>query len=273
MAIVLKRKKLNELTDEQLLESYNFAIGTLEKKKDSKEGNKKEIEKINNTETQILNSLVQAISLECSSIENYFKPLYEASPNNYDLANSIRLLLSKNNCENSSFYLLIVKHVSKHEPSVARFTYIAGLELNNNQIDSATHYFKEALQLETENANKTKLYFELARIANKKGNKTQARLYARKVIATGHQENEAYTYIGNLYFNSANVCQSKDELIKRSIYIAAYLQYQKAGNKAKMALAKAQFPSMEDIFVQSKKEGDVINTGCWINEDVPLKKR
>ena len=273
MAIVLKRKKSNELTDEQLLESYNFAISTLEKKKASQKGNQKEIDKINSTETQILNSLVKSISLECSSIESYFMPRYQASPDNYDLANSIRLLLNKNDCDESSFYLEVVKYVSRHAPSAARFSYIAGIELNNNHIDSATYYFNKALKIETESAEKSKLYFALARIENKKGNKTEARVYARKVLATGHQKNEAYTYIGNLYFNSGNVCDSKDELIKRSIYIAAYFQYEKAGNSAKMALAKAQFPSMEDIFVQSKKEGQVINTSCWINEDVPLKKR
>ena len=42
MAIVLKRKKAQELTDEELFESYNFAIRTLEKKKEAKKGNQAE---------------------------------------------------------------------------------------------------------------------------------------------------------------------------------------------------------------------------------------
>ena len=40
-----------------------------------------------------------------------------------------------------------------------------------------------------------------------------------------------------------------------------------------MASAKEQFPTMEDIFVRNKKEGDLIKVGCWINENVALKKK
>ena len=273
MAILLKRKKAEEVTDEEIFQSYNFAVGILEKKKEVKKGNQSEIDQINKAEAQILNSLVKTVSLECASVESYFKPLYEASPEDYELVNSIRLLLNKNKCDDSPFYLEIVKHVSAHEPTAARFAYIGNIELKNNNIDSAVYYFNKALEIEIDRENQSDLYFQLARIANKKGNKTEARLYARKVISTGFQQNKAYRYIGDLYFNSASICDSKDELTKRSIYIAAYLQYEKADNNAKMTSAKAQFPSMEDLFVKSKKEGQIINTGCWINEDVPLKKR
>ena len=76
-----------------------------------------------------------------------------------------------------------------------------------------------------------------------------------------------------MYYGSGNDCANSDEITARSIYIAAYLEYEKAGNTQKMNNAKKQFPSMEDIFVKSKKEGDIVNTGCWINKDVPLKKR
>ena len=273
MAIVLKRKKLNQLTDEELFNSYNFSITTLEQKKIAKKGNEKAIGQIDKTEAQILSSLMKSVAMKCSTVENHFKPLYQASPNNPELINSIRLLLHKNKCEDTPFYLEIVKQVAVNEPTAVRYSYIGELELNNRNIDSAVYYFKEALKIETDLENKSKLYFQLAKIANKKGRKTEARAYAKKVISTGFQQSKAHIYIGDLYFNSANVCGSDDELIERSIYIAAYLEYEKGGDVNKMNAAKAQFPSMEDIFVQSKKQGDIINTGCWINENVPLKKR
>ena len=40
-----------------------------------------------------------------------------------------------------------------------------------------------------------------------------------------------------------------------------------------MAKSKEQFPSIEDIFNESLKEGDVIEVDCWINESVKLQRR
>ena len=273
MAIVLKRKKRDELTDEELFTAYNFSISVLEKKKATKNENTAEIAKIDKTEVQILNSMMKSVSMECSSVENHFKPLYKANPQDPELINSIRLLLHKNKCERTPFYLEIVKQVAFNDPSSVRFTYIAELELNNSNLDSAKYYFLEAVKLEASLRNKSELYFQLAKISRKKGKFSEGRRYAKKMIATGFQISKAHVYIGDLYFNSAGTCISKDELIKRSIYIAAYLEYEKGADLNKMKAAKTQFPSMEDIFVQSKKEGDIVNTGCWINENVPLKKR
>ena len=73
--------------------------------------------------------------------------------------------------------------------------------------------------------------------------------------------------------HSPKRCSSDDFLRKKSIYIAAYNMYQKAGNTSKMNLAKQQFPTIEEIFVRNRKEGEQINTACWINETVSLTKR
>ena len=70
--------------------------------------------------------------------------------------------------------------------------------------------------------------------------------------------------------SSANLCKSADLLKAKSIYIAAYNQYQKAGNSKGMADAKAYFPTVEEAFSRSKKAGDEISTGCWINETVKV---
>lgn len=273
MAIVLTRKQKNEINDEQLLTAYTLASKTLEYRKETFSRNQTEVARVNRTEEQIINTLVQAVSLDCASIISYFQPLYLASPRDVELQSSIRQLLSKNNCEKEAFYLEIVKAVAEEKPTVKKYEYIAEIELKNNNIDSAAFYYNKALKVVTTREDQGALYFELAKIEERKRNKEAARTYAKKTIATGFHQKEAYTLIGDLYYASGSVCKSNSELIDRSIYIAAYLQYEKAGNAAKMEAAKTQFPSMEDIFVQSKKEGDIVNTGCWINENVPLKKR
>lgn len=273
MAIVIKRKMAKEISDDHLFEAYSRAINSVGQKKELKKGNQAELDKLVKVETKITNSLIQSVSLECQSIVDYFKPFYVENPQDFDLANSIRLLLDKNGCDDLSFYLDVVKHISKHEPTAARYTYIGDIELKNNNIDSAVYYLNKASEVETSQENRSKTYYQLATIARKKGKKAESRSYAKKMIGTGYDQSKAYSFIGDLYFYSNDDCQSDDELIARSIYIAAYLQYEKAADAKRMEMAKAQFPSMEDIFSQSKHEGEIVNTGCWIKEDVPLKKR
>jgi len=59
----------------------------------------------------------------------------------------------------------------------------------------------------------------------------------------------------------------------RAVFLAAYEMYKKAGNSKMMQLAKAQFPSMEEIFELSLKEGETLRVGCWINETVTIQRR
>ena len=59
----------------------------------------------------------------------------------------------------------------------------------------------------------------------------------------------------------------------RAVFIAAYNMYSRGGNATKMANAKAQFPSVENVFNETRNKGDRITIGCWINETVTLDTR
>ena len=67
--------------------------------------------------------------------------------------------------------------------------------------------------------------------------------------------------------------QEQSQVQDRAIFIAAYNEYRKAGNSAGMSAAKAQFPSIEDIFNEGKQEGESLTIGCWINVTVALERR
>jgi hypothetical protein len=74
--------------------------------------------------------------------------------------------------------------------------------------------------------------------------------------------------------NSFNDCRGGVSRVKdRSIYMAAYNAYQRAGDSQGMAQARAQFPSREEIFTEGLQVGGTINTGCWIGETVTLATR
>src|SRR5690606_5465910 len=112
----------------------------------------------------------------------------------------------------------------------------------------------------------------LGNVEASKGNKSAARNYYLEAARLGKKE--GFERVGDLYYGSLDQCAKRERQVEdRMVYLAAYEMYQRAGNSEKMAAAKAQFPSIEEIFTAGLKEGDTKQAGCWIGESVTLKAR
>ena len=104
--------------------------------------------------------------------------------------------------------------------------------------------------------------------------KVAAREYANKALSVDPSLKDAYKLIGDLYFGSFQECAGKkDMVLDRALYIAAYGMYQRAGDRNGMTSAKAQFPSIGEIFDGEYEEGQVVKVNCWINTSVKLERR
>jgi hypothetical protein len=85
---------------------------------------------------------------------------------------------------------------------------------------------------------------------------------------------DAYKLIGDLYMTSFDDCKGgQSKVLDRGVFIAAYDMYQKSGNGEAMSAAKAQFPSIAEIFSENYEEGQVIKVDCWINQSVKIERR
>jgi hypothetical protein len=72
---------------------------------------------------------------------------------------------------------------------------------------------------------------------------------------------------------SYKACSTGDAVQSRAVFLAAYDMYAKGGDNKGMSNAKAQFPSITDAFTLNKKEGEVLNVGCWIGGTTTLRLR
>ena len=141
-------------------------------------------------------------------------------------------------------------------------------------LETAHTYYDKAIEYADDNLKKAEIYMSKAQLYSSKGQKVAARTQARKALAIDPSMSDGYVLIGNLYMQSYQECrQGVSKVDDRLVFIAAYNQYQKAGNSAMMQNAKEQFPSIEEIFELGMKEGEVMNCGCWINESVKLSRR
>ncbi|NJN41272.1 MAG: tetratricopeptide repeat protein [Flammeovirgaceae bacterium] len=146
--------------------------------------------------------------------------------------------------------------------------------LSADNYDKAIPLFKEAVELAKTPSEKSEMLIYLGSIEAKRGTKSGAREIFRQAAAADPSNKEPYEKIGDLYMNSVADCSKQKSLAEdRLVYIAAYDMYLRAGNNAKMAQAKSQFPSTTEIFEQDWKEGDSKRIDCWVGETVSLKTR
>jgi hypothetical protein len=107
-----------------------------------------------------------------------------------------------------------------------------------------------------------------------KTDKTAARALYRQAIDADPSNKDAYERIGDLYYYSFEQCAKKvHQAEDRLVFLIAADYYQRAGSGKKVAMAKENFPSKEEIFVIDINPGDTKSVGCWIGENTTIRTR
>jgi len=216
--------------------------------------------------------LTSYVTLDCEFINKVYTPKFESEPS-LEIAKKLYNLLVSQECISDPVFMKVSEYVMNKEPNYAGLRVQAKLHLRNKEYDKAIANFEQAVSLAKDNESKGKTLMDIAEIYKQKNEYSKAREYAYKNLEAMPDNTDAYVFIGNLYLYSESCKNSSDKLKGSLIYIAAYDKYKKAGNSSKMSEARKYFPSMEQIFSRGKKEGDVMNTGCWVSENVSLRKK
>ncbi len=224
---------------------------------------------------QVEQLLVAMELIDCDFIENTMGPKLAADPTNEVLANQIFKYSVQYKCYSSNSFLAALEVIDTKNPTFSTSQVRAMRYLQEGAYDKALPVLEKALTLAENDAQKSEVHLELAKIHGSQGRKSQARTSAREAVALDESKTgDAYALIGNLYINSANDCRGGESRAKDySIYIAAYNAYQRAGDSKGMANARARFPSKEELFTEGLAVGSSINTGCWVGETVTLATR
>lgn len=212
--------------------------------------------------------------LSCEFIEEKLAPKFKADPTDLNTAKKIYKYSREANCTGKPYFLEAVERLYEEQPSCALATSIGNRYIAAGEPSKSLPYYEEAEKLATSSEEKFEALIGQAVANSKLGNKSRSRTMAYEALSAKPGSSEAYNLIGNLYFTSYDDCKADQSRVKdRSVFIAAYKMYEKAGNKSQMAASKEQFPSIEEIFNEGMEEGQSITIGCWINETVELKRR
>ncbi|WP_420317432.1 tetratricopeptide repeat protein [Ekhidna sp.] len=273
MNVVYKHKFAGgDLSDEQVIEIYSAIADALEEQKSRVSGdNKKKYDKMIDNVDKILTAT--GVEISCSFVEEKLGPKLDQGED-LNMAKKIFGLMLKGKCLDSPLALKAAGIVQNSEPTYGVAKFMAQKNAQDGDDAKAIEYFQEAADLTDDNSEKAEMYVNIARIQMKNGQKSTARNSARRALSFDPSHKDAYKLIGDLYMTSFDDCKGeKSQVQDRAVFIAAYNEYKKAGNSQAMAAAKAQFPSIEDIFNENMEEGQSITIGCWINVTVALERR
>jgi tetratricopeptide (TPR) repeat protein len=270
MDLSCKRKTKGELTDDQVIDNYEMLSEMADNVIAAGGAKAEEWQK---AKEQLDNTLPTCVKVDCNFVLNNMGPKFKDNPADLVIAKKIFALMRSGGCTKEPLFIEAAERINEKEPSTGMAMTIARFAESAEDLNKALKFYKIVTEIAKDNEAKGNAFIRMAAIYSKQGQKVTARDYARKSLALDAGRKDALILIGDLYFGSYNDCKTNNEIIARACYIAAYEMYDKAGDGNKKAMAKAQFPTMEQIFTYAMKEGDPIQTGCWINETVVLRKR
>ena len=266
---MLQKKKM---TEEEYLRLYTALNADLETR--SGDATVKKVTLINKYQGYIDDELNRNITVDCEFVQSTYGSKFQAQKD-VTSANKIQSLMEKNKCVNNDLYIQATEYLIKEEgPNFKNLKTLGNIYNAQDKDDVAYDYFSKALPLAPDDEKAAETHMLLSKIDQKHGKFGDARTHILAAIEKDPTlSNEGHKMIGDMYMITASNQSGDDQVKNRAGYIAAYNEYKKAGESAKMASAKSQFPSMQELFVRNYKVGDQINTGTWMNQTVVLKKR
>lgn len=261
-------RRLAEMPAEKVLGIHSMLSNIL----DEKEKSGKDMTVTRNKIDALLSSLDGLIS--CEYIAAKLVPRLENNPNDLNTAKKIFTYSLSAKCSDRPYFMDAAETLIKYEPTYTLANVLAEKWYASGDYARAAERFNTALELAQNDQDAYEALMGNAKTSVKLGMKSLARDYAFKALSKKPDATEPYNLIGNLYFLSFDECASKQDIVlDRAIYIAAYEMYRMASNLDRMAAAKEQFPSIEDIFDADYEESQKVKIGCWINIEVTLKRR
>ncbi|MEN3325011.1 hypothetical protein VP395_14830 [Mariniflexile soesokkakense] len=187
--------------------------------------------------------------------------------------------MSEKECTDDPLFFKLVNAYHELSPSANSAFYLGILKDKENKSNEAIAFYKQAIELETDNFKKSSLNNRIALKLKSKGSYSQARTFFREALRLNPSNGRPYLSIAAMYAASANDCGDTN-FNKRAVYWLAADEAQKAARvDSKLSGASAQSaanylskaPSKSDIFTCGCS-GQVIKIGCWIGASVTVPK-
>ncbi len=221
----------------------------------------------------------------CDNLEKLYKDRLAAAPADADLYAQAVALMARAHCD-SDFFIATTEHYYelKHLSETAML--LAEVFQKKGDFSDASKYLNEALESETDTAQRQKLLVRIAFLELVSNKMSGAASAARQARDLDPEDGVPYFVLAQCYASSAAVC---DGFSGQAAYWVAYdtmaqaielMQNNEEDAKAYLSTAKQQlsvyrshFPTNEELFFNEVKEGTRYTVGCGLASGIPTVAR
>ncbi len=220
-------------------------------------------------------------ALTCDAINNIYGPKFEQNKDNLEFLLTVTEFLTIAQCESEKLFADASVNLYELQPSADAAHNLARLFLRKENYTTARKYYLEAIERTTVDDDKALYYYELALLTYQYLQQNVVAVnFAFEATRLKPEWGDPYILIGTIYLAGKN--DFSDQFEQQAVYWFAVDMFQKALNADSSVADKASnlvkdysqyFPSMEDLFFRSIKEGDPYTIKGWINKTTTARAR
>lgn len=272
-SVMLKSEKI---TPAEFLADYMGASDILEQKRSAGQNPAK----LNRVKTIMDRILSNTRISDCDAIENALTDKVNAPGVEGDFLRLSLDLLTVSGCDNTEFYATVNEKLMEVEPDPALAYEVAKYNLKIENFEKATEYLRKAIESEEDPEQKAMYEYQLAVVdLTKLGKPQAAKEMAMKAIEHKEGWGEPYFIAANAILEGVKDCNLEKFDKQAAYWLATDYVYRarqvdpKVEDRANELIAQYReyYPSVEETFFRSLKEGDKFQIGCWINETTTVK--
>jgi tetratricopeptide (TPR) repeat protein len=215
---------------------------------------------------------------DCKSLDNNYASQLESKKDDKDFLKQVLTLYRNFDCEESNVYFKASDYMHKIEPSASSANGLGVQAYNNKDYNKAIAYFEEAVKLENDKLEKSKIQMRIAAVYSQLGNYKSARAASLAALNYNPKNSAAYILIAHLYVQYATLIDD-DPIIQGTAYWAAVDKLEKAKAVDPSSAAsvnklintyKGHYPLKAELFMRNIT-GDTYTVPGWIQEKTSVR--
>lgn len=213
----------------------------------------------------------------CENLIPLYEKGFEENKTNAVLLQRAAGKMSEKDCTDDPLFFKLVNAYHELSPSANSAYYLGILKDKEGNSSEAISFYKQAIDLETDNFKKARLNKRIGLKLKAKGSYGQARNFFRQSLRLNPSDGSPHLSIAAMYAASANSC-GESQFDKRAVYWLAAEEARKAARvdptlsgKSSQSVANymAKAPQKSEIF-SSGRAGETIKIACWIGTSVTV---
>ena len=271
-------KYMSQFVDDFLLASslFDAKLGAAQAANDENT-----INAITTLKSQLETAFAQSGAADCATMEKVYADKIEAQKTDLEFLKTTMILFNRVGCNETEAYFAAANYAHQIEPTYESAMGIAYQAFKKNDNATAEKYFLDAIELASNNADKSTVNYLIATIALSSNSYQKARTYAQRAFEANPNNGKALILIGQAYGASASSVYPSDPVLRKMVFVLAADKFERArqvdpsiADDANRLLGqyRNQFPSREEVFMHPDlTPGEAFTVGGWINERTTVR--